>query len=581
MNVRARFDDLVSNTAFELEGLVEVLAALEVTEVTGVLERAENAASAGLHVAGFVAYDAAPAFDSALVVRAGAEPTLPLAWFAIFSRRRDVDIVKAPDHVAETRWQHASDIDSHRDAVERIKEQIRLGWTYQVNFAERLHVALDEAPFELYRQLATAQRGAYNAFLETETWAVASASPECFIEMARGVISSVPMKGTARRGRFADEDRVIAETLRTSAKERAENVMIVDLVRNDLGRVAAFGSVVVTDLLELERYPTVWQLTSKISARLGPGVGLVEAFRALFPCGSVTGAPKSSTTRIISELERSPRGLYCGAIGTVLPSAEGPEARFAVAIRTATIDRVRNLATYGVGGGITYDSDPSAEWAELEAKAEVLTFPPSVAGLFETFRYDSAVGFVNLERHLRRLGASAAFLGISYDALAAEELLASAVELPSPGRIRLSLARSGELFFESAPLVDDSPATLSLVIDDVAVDARDARLFHKTTDRDRYEEALRRHPGIDDVILQNADGHVTETTRANLAVLIDGEWCTPALGCGLLPGIERERLLEQGLLVERVITKEMCERATALATLSSLRGWRDAVLVRA
>jgi para-aminobenzoate synthetase/4-amino-4-deoxychorismate lyase len=283
--------------------------------------------------------------------------------------------------------------------------------------------------------------------------------------------------------------------------------------------------------------------------------------------------------RIISELEQSSRGLYCGAIGTVLPSSEGPVARFAVAIRTATIEQARNLATYGAGGGITYDSDATAEWAELEAKSEVLTHRASTAGLLETFRFEAPLGFVNVSRHLRRLAGSAAFLGIPFDLVAAEELLSGAGDLASPTRVRLALSQDGALRLECVPLVEDAEAPLVLAIDDVAVDASDARLFHKTSDRARYDEAMLRHAGVDDVILVNDAGEVTETTRANLAVLIDGEWCTPALACGLLPGVERERLLEEGRLVERVITREACERAAALATLSSLRGWRDAILV--
>ena len=388
------------------------------------------------------------------------------------------------------------------------------------------------------------------------------------------------MKGTARRGRYLAEDQAAAEALTRSAKEQAENLMIVDLVRNDLGRVATYGSVVVTDLFKLERYPTIWQVTSRVSARLSEGAGLVEVFRALFPCGSVTGAPKASTMRIIAELEQSPRGLYCGAIGTVFPSEHGPVAKFAVAIRTATVDLSSGVATYGAGGGITFDSDAGAEWDEVAAKTEVLTFAPPEFGLFETLRYEASLGYVNGPRHLRRLGESAGFLGIPFDLALAEQLLASARQSNPPlARVRLSLARSGELTYEAEVLGEDVEEPLRLAIDTVAVDSREVRLFHKTTARERYDSARRRYMEADDVILVNEADQVTETSRANLAVRIGEEWLTPALSRGLLPGVERGRLLEEGRLTERVITRQMCKDAEALATLSSLRGWRDAVLV--
>jgi para-aminobenzoate synthetase/4-amino-4-deoxychorismate lyase len=255
-------------------------------------------------------------------------------------------------------------------------------------------------------------------------------------------------------------------------------------------------------------------------------------------------------------------------------------ARFAVAIRTAVVDRASGIATYGAGGGITFDSDAAAEWAEVKAKTEVLTYSPGDFGLFETLRYDASIGYVNGPRHLSRLSDSAGFLGIPFDLAAAEQLLSSARDqLPPLSRVRLSLSRDGKLTYEAEALAEDARRPLRLVIDKVAVDSREMRLFHKTTARALYDEARARYPEADDVILVNEADEVTETSRANLAVLLDGAWFTPALGCGLLPGVERGRLLDEGRLTERVITRSMCERATALATLSSLRGWRDAILV--
>ena len=264
-----------------------------------------------------------------------------------------------------------SDAD-HRRAVERVRERIAAGDTYQVNLTDRLRAPFDGDPTELYADLAAAQAGAHNAYLDLGRHVLASASPELFFDWDGDVLRTRPMKGTAARGFSPDDDRRRGEELRSSAKERAENLMIVDLLRNDVSRVARVGSVDVPALFELEGYPTVWQLTSEITARTRADVGLVDVFRALFPCGSVTGAPKRASMQIVCELEPAPRGVYCGAIGLVAPPGGPFRARFGVAIRTAVVDRERRTAVYGAGGGITWGSDPAAERAELLAKAAIL-----------------------------------------------------------------------------------------------------------------------------------------------------------------------------------------------------------------
>jgi para-aminobenzoate synthetase/4-amino-4-deoxychorismate lyase len=261
----------------------------------------------------------------------------------------------------------------HARAIARIHKYIATGDAYQVNLTDRLRTDVTNDLLPLYAQLALAQRGDHNAYLDLGQYVVASASPELFFEWTGDCVRTRPMKGTAARGRTVAEDRRQASKLRASPKERAENLMIVDLLRNDLGRVARPGGVSVTELFTLERYPTVWQLTSEIFARIRRDVGLVELFRALFPCGSVTGAPKARAMQVISELEASPRGIYCGAIGLVAPPSAAFRARFAVAIRTVVADRAQGQAIYGAGGGITWDSDAHRERAELLTKAAILT----------------------------------------------------------------------------------------------------------------------------------------------------------------------------------------------------------------
>jgi para-aminobenzoate synthetase/4-amino-4-deoxychorismate lyase len=270
-------------------------------------------------------------------------------------------------------WRLEWDEDTHRARVEAVRRRIAAGETYQANLTARLTARLAGDPAAFYADLALGQRGAFNAHLDLGRFVVASASPELFFTTAGREIRMRPMKGTARRGRTPAEDAALAAQLRRSAKERAENIMIVDLVRNDLARIAETGSVRVASLCEAERYETVHTLTSAVAARALPDVGLDDVFRALFPCGSVTGAPKQRTMEIIRELEDGPRGVYCGAVGMLAPPAAPFQARFCVPIRTAVLDRKTGLATYGTGGGITWSSDPAAEYAELHAKAEVLT----------------------------------------------------------------------------------------------------------------------------------------------------------------------------------------------------------------
>ena len=381
--LEARFDDLTGATpSFRLVGPVGVLEATRAGEVVSVLEGAAAAAARGLWVAGLVSYEAAPGLDPALVVRDrrpnDAFAALPLAWFAMFERAeettlpvpRDEGVPDAPDGT----WMPTTLRERFESSVDEIHRLIAAGETYQVNHTMRLRSRVEGDPRGLYRDLCYAQRGAYSAYLDLGRYRVLSASPELFFERRGGSIVTRPMKGTAPRGRWPEEDRAAAEHLLESAKDRAENAMIVDLLRNDLGRISRAGSVTWADVFQVERYETVWQLTTTVSAELEPGIGLAEIFRGLFPSGSVTGAPKVRTMEIIRDLEDSPRGIYCGAVGFLAPEGSGrPDARFNVAIRTVTVDTASTTAEYGVGGGITWDSEAGSEYEEAVAKSRVLT----------------------------------------------------------------------------------------------------------------------------------------------------------------------------------------------------------------
>ncbi|WP_052711096.1 aminodeoxychorismate synthase component I [Pseudofrankia sp. DC12] len=370
----ARFDDLRAGVAWELGPPAFVLETSRPAEVAPLLAELERATTDGWWAYGFLAYEAAAGLDPGLAVHPGVAG-LPLAWFGVCSAPVVVTPVRPADGGAyhlghcELAW----DEDTHRDRVEAVRRYIAAGETYQTNLTTRLTAEADGDPRALYADLALGQRGAYNAFVDTGRFVVASASPELFFEVDGRDVRTGPMKGTAGRGATPAADAAILAALRASEKERAENIMIVDLLRNDLARLAETGGVRVTSLCRAERFETVYQLTSRVTARLRPEVGLVDVFRALFPCGSVTGAPKRRTMEIVRELEDGPRGVYCGALGLVAPPRARFQARFSVPIRTAVLDRATGHVDYGTGGGITWDSEPAAEYAELCAKARVLT----------------------------------------------------------------------------------------------------------------------------------------------------------------------------------------------------------------
>jgi para-aminobenzoate synthetase / 4-amino-4-deoxychorismate lyase len=588
--LEARFDDLTgASPSFRLVEPVGVLEATRAGEVVATIEAAEAAAGRGLWVAGFVTYEAAPGLDPVLVVRAreAGDPfaALPLAWFAMFERAeetilplpRDEGVAAAP----EGTWVPTTPRDRYETSVERIRELIAAGETYQVNHTMRLRSRVEGDPRGLYRDLCYAQRGAFAAYLDLGRYRVLSASPELFFELRDGAIVSRPMKGTAPRGRWPEEDRAVAERLLASAKDRAENAMIVDLVRNDLGRISRIGSVAWADVFEAERYETVWQLTTTVSSTLESGVGLADVFRGLFPSGSVTGAPKVRTMEIIRQLEDSPRGIYCGSVGYLAPSGSGhPDARFNVAIRTVTVDTVSGSAEYGVGGGITWDSEAEAEYEETVAKTRVLTARRPGFELLETMRHDSYGGVKHLDLHLRRLAESADYFGFRCDETDVREAVDKAVTSapPAPGRVRLTLGKDGTVRVACTPLASE-PELVRVALDDTPQDPRDIFLFHKTSRRQRYEDARRHYPGADDVLLVNDRGEVTESTIANVAVRMDHRWVTPPIESGLLPGIGRAVALQEGTLTEAPVTIDVVRSSEGLALISDARGWRRAVLV--
>lgn len=597
----ARFDDMITGSALLCSDPTDILLAERPADVVPVLADVQRAVDAGRWAFGYVSYEAAAGLGTGLRVHPERVFEMPLVWFAICDRPSPVPVVTAPLHPAPLHpapvvrvpngaagshhatsaepasWRAAWTAAEHAARVEAIKEGIARGDTYQCNLTERMLGELNGDPVGLYRDLALGQRGAYNAYLDLGRHVIASASPELFFERRGDDLLLRPMKGTARRGRFPLEDRQRAEQLRGSEKERAENLMIVDLMRNDVSRVAEVGSVAVPALFTIERYETVLQLTSDVTARLRPGVGLVELFTALFPCGSVTGAPKASSMTIIRAVEPTPRGVYCGAIGLLAPAAEPVRARFSVAIRTAVVDTSTGQAVYGTGGGITWSSDPDAEHAELQAKTAVLQTRPVAYQLLETMRAEGGE-VCNRELHLDRMAASADHLGFVFDRRLAQQMIDDRLAgARGPVRVRMLLDRPGGIQVEVDP-IPAGPDTVLLALDDEPVDPEQWWLYHKTTLRAAYDRRRERRPEADDVIMINTAGELTEVTRATLAVQLDDQWWTPPLTAGCLPGVERGRLIAIGRLAERSLTPADLDNAQGLAVISALRGWRSARL---
>src|SRR5258708_5940910 len=423
--------------------------------------------------------------------------------------------------------------------------------------------------------MVNANRPRHSAFLDCGRFVVCSASPELFFRLDRDVLTSRPMKGTAGRGLNPEQDREKGVELRQSQKNRAENVMIVDMVRNDLGRIARIGSVQVPRLFDLERYSTVWQMTSTVTARSFATV--CEILQALFPPASITGAPKARTTQIIAQLETSARGVYTGCIGYIAP---GRQANFSVAIRTATIDRDTGSVEYGVGGGIVWDSTSQSEYEECLLKARIVTDRPPPFSLLETLLWEPDSGWFLLDEHLRRLAAWGDYLDVPVDiATVRARLDALAGTFDAiPQRVRLVVSRDGLVSCEAAPLAEPG-RRVRLALANSPVDPNDPFLYNKTTHREVYDKARAGRPDCDDVVLWNDRGEATETTIANVVIERNGRRITPPVECGLLPGVFRGHLLAGGELIEERITLDELRRASRIWVVNSVRKWREAELI--
>jgi para-aminobenzoate synthetase/4-amino-4-deoxychorismate lyase len=595
----------------------QTLVAHTLAQVKPLLDEVEALSRQGLWCVGYVRYEAAPAFDTALVAH---DSTGPLAWFGVYAQAlpwpdpphldpfdtASASPGNAPATTPQVQWcSHLSPVDFEAQ-METIHQAIAAGEFYQVNYTAPLTGEFTDDTCKFFNRLHQAQPNGYAAFIDTGFEQVLSVSPELFFDWhpgskaQSGQILTRPMKGTAPRGKDAAEDHWLANTLMASPKERAENVMIVDLLRNDLSRIAEPFSVKVPTLFKVQTLPTVLQMVSDVTANTRPGTRLSDVFTALFPCGSVTGAPKVQAMRAIKTLEPQPRGIYCGAIGVVRP---GGHATFNVAIRTVTVHG--ETATCGIGSGITADATANAEWREWQHKRLFLERASVQFSLLETLRLEHGK-YVNLIAHLTRLERAARHFSYPFDEALVRQMLEKlaadsmanetnafagvadcGVDLHRPGRlksatqastwrVRLLLDASGHPSVEKF-LLNQSPEPVKLALAATYFEASHSEFTRfKTTRRAHYEAFAPTAPSVFDTLLYNAQGELTECTRGNIALLMNGRWVTPPLHCGLLDGVGRYQYLQQRRLTEAVVRLEDLPRVQALAFINSLRGWLDA-----
>ena len=549
---------------------VEVLYTHELQNVREVLNKVQNKVEKkNLIAAGYLSYEAAPAFDSAYCVNK--KGSLPLICFGLFKDYKTEITLESNNHESAEaiEWEIATNQTHYETHLKYIKDQIKLGNTYQVNYTLRKHSKCIANPYGFF--LEKVQDAPYAAFIESDEHTIISTSPELFFELSDESLICKPMKGTSKRGRTLKEDIALMKELKNSEKDKAENIMITDMLRNDMGKISDTGSVKVLSEFDIEKYPTVWQMTSSVKSQTRASITAI--FEALFPCASVTGAPKVSSMKIISEIEDQPREIYTGAIGYIAPNNE---AQFSVPIRTILSNKKIDRSVYGTGSGIVWDSEWEKEWDECQNKSAILSVSHQNFELFETMRWDSNRGIFLEELHLNRLKDSAEFYSFKFSHEKINDKLhdyLKNLEPESEKIIRLFLAKDGETRLTTSAYKEhnkDKSQLISLAMQ--PVDSDDLSLYHKTTIRGIYEDATGENPDCDDVLLWNEDGHITESTISNIIFKKDSEYFTPPISCGLLGGTYRTHLINQGHLVERIIPKTEINLYSEIYLINSVRG---------
>lgn len=545
---------------------VEVVVAHRVEEVLPALARLDAAVSGeGMYAAGFLAYEAAGAFDGVLTTHDS--PGVPLLWFGVFSACELLGWPPSEVGAFEVgAWTSKIGHGAYSAAIAAIREHIACGDTYQVNYTFPLTASFSGDALAWFASLCQAQGSGHYGYVDTGADVILSASPELFFSLDGTTVTTQPMKGTRARGLWSGQDLAMLAALRASEKDRAENIMIVDMLRNDLGRICETQSVSVSGRYDVKRYETVWQMTTTITGETRASIP--EIFGALFPCGSVTGAPKVETMKIIRAVEQFPRGVYCGAVGWWGP---GREAAFCVPIRTVTLERDTRVATYNIGSGITWDSSTELEYEECFSKAAVLSYVRPTFELLETLLFDGE--YFLLEEHLARLAQSADYFSFPCDLHALRiDLQFLGKKLGAvPHKVRVRVLSTGDTRIEESALPARRRLRVGLARE--AIDSRDVFLYHKTTHRAVYELACASRPDCDEVMLHNERGELADATIANIVLDIGGRKVTPGIESGVLAGTFRSALLASGEIVAETLKKEDLAKASSIYLINSVRKW--------
>lgn len=543
---------------------IKELKTRDIDQVEALLKEVETYQEAGFYAVGYVSYEAAPAFEKKLAVHPAPLMGEYLLYFTI---HQEVETLPFPEDYEAVdlpaNWKEEVEAPAYQEAIKIIHHHIRQGDTYQVNYTVQLSQELEGDPLAIYNRLVVEQKAHYNAFIQHDDVAILSISPELFFEQEDRLLTTRPMKGTTRRGLTNQADLKEAAWLKADPKNRAENMMIVDLLRNDMNRISEIGSEQVTRLCQVEQYSTVWQMTSTIESRLRPEVDLVQAFQALFPCGSITGAPKISTMEIIQQTEIAPRGVYCGTIGILLPRGK---RIFNVAIRTLQMQGTK--AIYGVGGGITWDSTWEGEYRETKQKSAVLyRQEPRFELLTTGLIHQGELTF--LEQHLTRLREASRYFAYPYNEPKLlndlQEQLAH-VDLNLDYRCRIALQKNGTFHLVITELTDLPASYLQAQLTEQKLDLATPFTYFKTSQRDHLSQSNHEQ------IFHLPDGTLLETTIGNLVLEIEGQRYTPPAHLPLLDGIYRRHLLETQQVEEKLLTLNDLTDADRIYACNALRG---------
>lgn len=546
---------------------LKIITTHEIDQVIPCLIEVQDAVNNGFYAAGYLSYEAAPAFNNQLAVHHNNQ--IPLLWFGIFNE----PISEERDEMAAfkcTKWEPTVPKSTYHQAIRHIHEEIKQGETEQVNYTIKMKSIFAGDPFSFFKQMEEAQSANYAAYLNIGSHTMMSASPELFFQLEDGIITTKPMKGTVERGKTYREDIEYANWLKNSPKNRTENELITTLIRSELNKLAIPNTVETTKQFEIEKYPTLYQMTSTVSATVLPEYDLTDIFKVLFPAGSITGSPKESTMEIIKTLETEPREVYCGAIGYITPDKD---AIFSVPIRTVLLDNKTNTLEYGVGGGITIDSDAEEEYNEVFTKAKLLTKERTSFQLLESIGLKNGKWIV-LDLHLNRLINSAKYFDFTLPLAAIQVALNEVAESHQDDhwKVRLLVSKNGDFAIDVEPvlLVDGK---INVKLAERPIDKNNAFFYHKTTYRTIYDEHKPKDGTVYDVLLWNEALEVTEFTIGNIVINLNDKLITPPIESGLLPGTFREKLLDEGIISEQIITKVDLLHAKDIWLVNSVREW--------